>query len=315
MPSLAIVIPAYKALFLSKTLESLVNQTNKKFTVYIGNDAGDAQIESIMQQFSDRLNITYHYFADNLGSISLAKQWQRCFALTQNEEWLWLLPDDDYADPECVALFYENLAQNNFDVFRFNVRFVAADEKVFKTNANLLPIQSAYDSLIEKLSFFRPSTVAEFIFRRTKFEQTGFAEIPMAWGTDDLLWFMMGSPKGIYGCNESFVNIRQSHLNISNNYSSMATQKINANFIFFDKLLHAEDFKAAISDESKKQAFSKIALNHIMYNLQDFSCKLSLTDMCRYGIKGNRIWGGGLLKNIRWFYLNNKRICKQENDR
>ena len=153
MHRLAIVIPAYKGAFLTKTLESLAGQTNQNFTVYVGNDAGEDDIEEIVNQFRDRLSIQYQYFEYNLGSTSLVKQWERCFGLTKEEEWLWLLPDDDYADPECVDLFYNHLQKNYFDLFRFNVRFVTADGKVFKTNAALPDIQPAFDSLMDKLSF------------------------------------------------------------------------------------------------------------------------------------------------------------------
>lgn len=312
MQRLAIVIPAYKSEFLQQTLESLATQTNKDFAVYIGNDGGDAVIEKIVITYSDRLNITYRYFENNIGNVSLVKQWQRCFALTQNEEWLWLLPDDDYADPQCLELFYRYLQLHDFDVFRFNVKFITADGSVFKTNAALPPVQAAFDSLMEKLSFSRPSTIAEFIFNKNKFSQTGFADIPLAWGTDDLLWYSMGEEKGIHGCNAAYVYLRQSHLNISNNYTSLAEKKNEANFIFFEKLLQTEAFADELRDKNKRQQFVLIAQQHVMKNHQHFSMQLSIPEMYRYALKANRIWGGGVLKNIRRFHLNNQRILQKK---
>ena len=309
MPALAIVIPAFKEAFLSKTLDSLAMQTNQEFSVYIGNDAGEAGIGEIVNQFNDRLNIHYEYFHNNFGGASLVKQWYRCFALTENEEWIWLLPDDDYADPQCVELFYAQLQKTDFDLFRFNVHFVRADEKIFKTNAALPAVQPAFESLMEKLSFYRPSTVAEFIFNRNKFESIGFTEIPMAWGTDDLLWYSMGKEKGIYGCNDAYVYLRQSDVNISNNYSRMGNDKIAANFILFEQLLQMRSFYTDLWDRNKKQQFASIAQHHILYNLQDFSLRLSLKEMYRYAKKGSRIWGGTVIRNMRWFWLNNKRIA------
>ena len=312
MAHLAIVIPAFKGEFLYKTLDSLEQQTNKDFFVYIGNDDGDVEIECVIAQFLGRLNMMYTRFTKNLGGTSLVKQWLRCFQLTQGEEWLWLLPDDDYPDTNCVELFYAQAARNDFDVFRFNAQFVTADEKLFKVNKPLPPVQDAFDSLLEKLSFARPGTVAEYIFSRKKFEQTGFAEIPMAWGTDDLLWFLMGKEKGIYGCNEASVYLRQSHLNISNNYTSLGPRKIAANFIFFDKLVHSSAFKAEMKTPGRKEQFRKIAVQHILYNLQDFSMRLSMKDIMKYAAKGSRVWGGGLLRNMRRFYLNNQRVAKKK---
>ena len=312
MPPLAIVIPAYKATFLSKTLDSLAQQTNQNFTVYVGNDAGPEGIAEIVDGFRDRLNICYRYFENNIGGRSLVKQWERCFALLQNEEWIWLLPDDDYADPECVALFYSGLQKNNFDLFRFNVHFVFANETIFKTNAELPVVQTAFDSLMEKLSFYRPSTVAEFIFNRKKFESIGFTEIPMAWGTDDLLWYSIGDEKGISGCNDAYVYLRQSDVNISNNYKSLGRGKIAANFISFEQLLKTESFNLAIQDKTRQRLFATLAQQHILYNLQDFSLQLNLQEMYRYAVKGSHIWGNSVVHNMRRFWLNNKRTSKKK---
>ena len=311
MPLLAIVIPAYKAAFLSKTLDSLAQQTNQNFTVYVGNDAGPEVIVEIVDVFRDKLNIYYQYFENNIGGQSLVKQWERCFTLIQDEEWIWLLPDDDFADPECVAHFYSGLQKGNFDLFRFNVHFVNADETIFKANAVLPIVQTAFDSLMEKLSFSRPSTVAEFIFNRKKFEGVGFTEIPMAWGTDDLLWYQLGHDKGIRGCNEAYVYLRQSDLNISNNYRSLGREKIAANFIFFEKLLKTESFMLAIQDTNRQRLFATLAQQHILYNLQNFALQLNAQEMYRYAIKGTRIWGSSVIHNIRRLWLNNKRIAKQ----
>ena len=309
--SLAIIIPAYKALFFSKTLETLAQQTCKDFTVYVGNDGGDAGIEEIVNRFRPILNIHYRYFENNFGSKSLVKHWERCFTLTQGEKWYWLLPDDDYADPQCVELFYDQLQKSDFDLFRFNVHFVTGDEKIFKTNPTLPDVQSSFDGLMEKLSFSRPSTVAEFIFNRKKFGSIGFKEIPMAWGTDDLLWYEIGAAKGIRGCNDAYVYLRQSDLNISNNYSTLATQKIDANFIFFKKLFSLLHFAPVLNSKIEFKKFIKIAINHIMYNLQDYNKILSLKEVIKYAVWGNRIWSGGVLKNIRRFYKNNKLIINK----
>jgi hypothetical protein len=279
--------------------------------VYIGNDAGDANIDEIVNRYKNQLDIHYQYFENNLGGKSLVKQWERCFELIQNEEWIWLLPDDDYADTNCVELFYEQMQICDFDLFRFNVHFVNVDETIFKSNASLPDVQPAFDSLIEKLSFYRPSTIAEFIFNRKKFATIGFTDIPMAWGSDDLLWYQMGKEKGIYGCNDAYVYMRQSDLNISNNYSSMSKEKIAANFIFFEQLLLTDGFFILLQHKNIQQQFASIAQRHILYNLQDFSLRLNLQEMYQYALKGSHIWGGSVIHNMRWFWLNNKRISRK----
>lgn len=45
---IAIVIPAYKCRFLRQTLDSIVVQTCRSFTVYIGDDASPQNLKEIV---------------------------------------------------------------------------------------------------------------------------------------------------------------------------------------------------------------------------------------------------------------------------
>lgn len=307
MNRLAIVIPAYKSQFLEKTLAALVSQTSKEFNLYIGNDAGDKAIDDMVTAYQPSLRITYKRFTDNLGSTSLVQQWNRCLAMTEREEWLWVLPDDDVPDINGVAAFYQRLHDKNADVFRFGVRYVNEQDQVMKL-ADVLPAeQPSFEALMEKLSFKRSSSLAEYIFRRQAFEQAGgFLELPLAWGTDDLLWFRLGFAKGIAGINDARVNIRMSAYNISNDYQLHASAKVRANFLFMEAVVQSEEFKRI--SEMDQSRFRQAALNHILLNLQDFKMRLPAPKLFRYGLRGSRIWGGGMAKNIRRFYLNNQRI-------
>lgn len=50
---IAIVIPAYKCRFLRQTLDSIVVQTCRSFTVYIGDDASPQNLKEISNVFSE----------------------------------------------------------------------------------------------------------------------------------------------------------------------------------------------------------------------------------------------------------------------
>ena len=54
---LAIIIPAYKACFFREVLDSIVRQSNRDFTVYIGDDASPDDLESIVSDYKDKLDI------------------------------------------------------------------------------------------------------------------------------------------------------------------------------------------------------------------------------------------------------------------
>ena len=108
MKKLAIIIPAYKAMYLESTLNSFVSQTESNFNIYIGDDDSPEDIYSIVEKFRHKLNIEYIKFGENIGSKSLTKQWERCVEMS-NEEWIWLFSDDDIASPHCVEVFYKTV--------------------------------------------------------------------------------------------------------------------------------------------------------------------------------------------------------------
>ena len=106
MSRLAIIIPVYKPDFLEEALECLAAQTCKDFTVYVGDDCSPHPLSEIVMPFKEKMNLHYTRFDSNLGAKDLIGQWERCVALAQDEEWLWLFSDDDQMDNNCVESFY-----------------------------------------------------------------------------------------------------------------------------------------------------------------------------------------------------------------
>src|SRR5690349_7148370 len=106
MKPLAVIIPAYKLAFFDKALSSLAYQTNKNFTVYIGDDCSPEDLEEITEKYKSQLDIHYTRFKNNIGAKYLVYHWNRCIQLTRGEPWLWLFSDDDIADANCVETFY-----------------------------------------------------------------------------------------------------------------------------------------------------------------------------------------------------------------
>src|SRR5215217_7374333 len=127
---LAIIIPYYKLTFFEATLQSLADQSDQRFKVYIGDDASPENPISLLEKYKDKFDFLYHRFQENLGTTSLTKQWERCIELSNNEEWIMILGDDDYMDKNVVATLYENLetiSQLQIKVVRFATRVHEAD--------------------------------------------------------------------------------------------------------------------------------------------------------------------------------------------
>ena len=121
---LAIVIPAYKDSFLKESLDSIVSQTCKNFTLYIGDDCSPYDLKMIVDKYKGSMNVVYKRFETNLGGKDLVAQWERCINLTQGEPYIWLFSDDDILENNCVEEFYKILDKRpNGVLFHFDTYY------------------------------------------------------------------------------------------------------------------------------------------------------------------------------------------------
>lgn len=228
---LAIVIPAYKETYLDKALESLVNQTNQNFSVYIGDDSSPYDLYSVVKKYQYKLNLFYKKFDQNLGGQDLVAQWERCVALTKNEEWIWLFSDDDELGKKCVENFYNHIEQKSDNkLLHFNVNVInekgnVVEEVVFPKKLD------AFSFTLLKLKGVLKSFVVEYVFRRDLYNEVGgFKKYDLAWNADDATWIEMAKKNCITTIVGDCVNWRKSSENISPNNKDVAIvkRKINA---------------------------------------------------------------------------------------
>jgi glycosyltransferase involved in cell wall biosynthesis len=215
---LAIVIPAYKSNYFDKTLQSIANQTNKNFVLYIGNDAGDRELQNIVIKYEDQVKIVYKEFRNNLGKESLVKQWNRCVDLVKEEKFVWFFSDDDIMEPNCVDKFYEELAQTKelYDVYRFNTRSIGPTDEIIFENHEHPEIETSNEFARMRLIGERLSAACEYIFKLNAFREIGgFIDFPKAWCSDDATWIKLASLTGIKKIHGAKVNWRTSNESIS----------------------------------------------------------------------------------------------------
>jgi glycosyl transferase family 2 len=215
-PELAIIIPAFRVRFLERTLQSLTAQTERRFHLYIGDDASPEPVESIVKKFQERLPLTYHRFSENLGGRSLTQHWSRCIALSR-EPWVWLFSDDDVMEPDCVASFFRTLAATpgGFDVYRFNTLVMDENDRLLRLNPPHPEIESGTQFLYFLLRGLRSCVAQEAIFSRATYERHGWVDFPLAWGTDNASQIVWAEARGLKRIEGARVRWRWSGQNIS----------------------------------------------------------------------------------------------------
>jgi glycosyltransferase involved in cell wall biosynthesis len=239
---LAIIIPFYKLTFFEETIQSLAIQTDKRFKVYIGDDASPDDCSSLLEQFRGKFDFVYHRFESNLGGISLTQQWDRCIALSKGEEWIMVLGDDDVLGDTVVESFYKNEP-----IFKYKTNVVRfATKKIFgKSNYRddifAHPVwEEATAAFYKKFDKTSRSTLSEYIFTRATYLKHGFYNYPLAWNSDDRAWLDFSDGKPIFTINKSFVYFRLSDVNISGRKDNLEYKNDSEiefyRFIVFEKL-------------------------------------------------------------------------------
>jgi glycosyltransferase involved in cell wall biosynthesis len=243
MIKIAIVIPYYKLTFFEETLQSLANQTNKRFVVYIGDDSSPENPVELLNQYEGKFDFVYYRFETNLGSISLPQQWERCIALSREEEWIMILGDDDYLGKNVVEQFYLHLPefQSKANVVRFSSRTIVQEEN-YKATICQHPIwESATDAYLRKFKFMTRSSLSEYVFSKKSYEKFGFYNYPLAWNSDDRAWLDFSDGKPIYSINNALVCSRLSAINITGKKDNLVLK--NASLVQFYKFLIQNKFK------------------------------------------------------------------------
>jgi len=226
---LAIVLAAFKPTYLRRAVESVLSQTNRKFNLYIFDDASPYDLRNQLLGLPSAVDC-YYRFEKNIGGKSIVQQWQRCISHTNGEPWIWIFSDDDLMDKNCVAAFYETLAMfPNHPAYRFNTKKIDSNGAMIRENR--FPEQfDAAGFLNLKLSYEQESYIIETIFSRIAYDETGgIPDLPFAWAADDLFNARIADLGNIRTIPGAMVSWRYSDENISGKKSiDGAAEKIKA---------------------------------------------------------------------------------------
>ncbi|MES2863874.1 MAG: glycosyltransferase family A protein [Bacteroidota bacterium] len=263
--TLAIVIPYYKLTFFDLTLQSLANQTDKRFKLYIGNDASPENPAEVLSKYENDFDFEYHIFQENLGGKSLTQQWERCLDLAKNEEWVLFLGDDDTLGENCVSDFYINLEKINNEkckVIRFATVVIDQNDNIISKEYFHPETELSTDFVIRHLEGGSRTSLSEYIYKKDSVKKVGFKNLPLAWYSDILAILEFSEFGKIYTINSSFVSFRMSNINITTKTDNM-TLKDYAAFKYYYYLLNE---KGKYFDAKQKEVLYEKLEKNLGYN-------------------------------------------------
>ncbi|GAA4780067.1 hypothetical protein GCM10023231_03700 [Olivibacter ginsenosidimutans] len=219
MIKFSICIPAYKSLYLSKCIASILQQTVNDFELIILNDCSPEPVEAIVQQFEDN-RIHYYKNEQNTGAVQLVKNWNKCLALAKGE-YIMIMGDDDELEPDYLQEFSRLTEQYpQIDVYHCRSKIINEQGETVMLTPACPEFEYVYDSIWHRLEQYRSNYISDFVYRTAALRlQGGFYELPLAWGSDDITAFLATGTKGIAHTNKPVFRYRSNALSITSSGS------------------------------------------------------------------------------------------------
>lgn len=249
---LAVVIPFFKATYFSETLTSLINQSDQRFNIYIGDDASLEDVSNLIKKCSTQIKIKYNRFEQNLGSTDLVAHWERCLdMINRGEKWVMILGDDDYLSQDTIKSFYEHLGEiNDINSKVVKLNSIVVDETGIElSRKNIIPkINNGIDIMLDKFQKQNRSSLSEHIFHLQSLLNNGMMHYPLAWHTDDKMILDLSLHDPIFFIADAFVHVRVSQQSISGQQNNLmqkhiATQQFFNDFINYEGYLNKNQNK------------------------------------------------------------------------
>lgn len=241
MNKIAIIIPYYKIDFFEETLRSVAAQTNKNFTLYIGNDASPYHPLPLIDKYFKKEDYQYFDYKENLGGKNLALQWERVLDNVK-EDWFQILGDDDVISGNFVEEFYTNLNQiekYNINIIKFSQALIDGQGVILTPYTHLKTITHYCDIWTSIFTKRERSSLSENIFRTSEYNKYKFKKYPLAWYSDDMSILEISNFKNIFFIETAQVKVRISEKSISgmNDDEDLNRKKEWARLYFYEDIL------------------------------------------------------------------------------
>lgn len=266
----SILIPAYKARYLSEAIDSILGQSYNDFELIIVNDASPENIDSIVASYKDR-RIRYYKNEHNIGALNLVDNWNKCLNYA-NGEYIICMGDDDKLLPNCLDEYKKLI-----DSFS-GIGLLHGWTEIIDENSKpylMTTMRGIHESAIS-LSWHRikgvysQQFIGDFCFEREWLVKNGgFYNIPLAWGSDDISAVIGASKNGVANTQVPVFQYR------ANRYSVSSTGNVNIKIKAIQQT--KEWFKNFLNKEQDSlidELYRKDALETVDHN---FDKKIGLT--------------------------------------
>jgi len=214
-PSFSFVMPAYKAEYLSKAINSVLNQDYNNFELIIVNDASPENLKEIVKGFQDN-RIRYNENTQNIGGNDLVKNWNSCVALAKNN-YIILATDDDMFETDFLSNAVQLIDKYpDVDLIRSGVKKIDENDNIIDFEFPLKEFMTAKEFMLYYAKGGTISCVSNYVIKKVSLESIGgFIAFPRAHYSDDATALAL-SRNGVACMPTNSFKFRVSNINLSN---------------------------------------------------------------------------------------------------
>ena len=162
MPKVSIIVPVYNVeKYLSKCLDSLVNQTLKDIEIIIVNDGSPDHSQDIIDKYAKRYSKKIRAFQKDNGGQASARN----LGLTKaTGEYILFVDSDDYIELDTCDELYNNAKKLNSDIVLFDYYIIYSKEH--NKLKSVIEKVNDVDNINKKEFFLSTPSPVNKLFRR-----------------------------------------------------------------------------------------------------------------------------------------------------
>lgn len=234
-PLITIGIPVVKDQFLLSAVNCALSQTYSNIEIIILNNASDEQVKNSIRSIVNGLNSDLIYYYENENQLPIIENWNRLLSFA-NGLFFNLLSDDDKIEKSFISELYNlSCAFPNCNLFHSRILVVNEKEEELRFSPLCNEFEDVFDFIFHRISNFREQFISDFLVRTDAIRKNGgFANLPDAWGSDDLTWYKNACDGGVAYCSKPLFVYRENSFSVTQNMK--IKNKIQAHNILFNSI-------------------------------------------------------------------------------
>lgn len=216
MIKFSILIPSYKANYLSEALNSCLQQTYQNFEVIVVDDASPENLGVIVKPFLSDKRVRYYRNKENCGAKDVVDNWNICLEYCSGD-YLICMGDDDRLLPCCLDEYAKLIEKFP------GIGLLHGWTELIDENGDFLLMQQPRPLFEGPMSVCWNrwngrglQYIGDWCFNVKLLRQDGgFYKLPLAWGSDDISAVRAASHNGVANTQKLCFQYRQNRYTIS----------------------------------------------------------------------------------------------------